>query len=125
MLPCPARTGPTLLLALLAGGLSAPTLAAPCVELTAAAVTPANGELAAGELRFRLKLHNRCAQPYDADLTLVAVDAEGRTLHTSRDLVTLARESEVTVEKREYVPREAADQTRDLQVDIQERQRPL
>lgn len=79
----------------------------------------------APSIAWEVVVENRCADPYTADMRLHLVDGEGETLQEISELLTVPREGRATSERSSIISKRYRDEVEGLEVELEERKRPM
>lgn len=97
-----------------------------CISVTQNTYSGSGSELGVATVQWQAELTNRCDMPYDADLQIRFVDADGASIYQSSDLLMVPRHG-TTMARREFnLPAADMERVAEVVVDIvAERERPF
>jgi|GEM_PF-1910019 len=96
-----------------------------CLAVTESGFTVEEGDVSATTVRWHATLENRCKLPYDADLTVRFLDADGEERYSVRGLVVVPMGGSADTGKRVYIPKHQLEGIEKMVVDVEERKRPF
>ncbi|SCZ56244.1 hypothetical protein [Thiohalomonas denitrificans] len=108
-----------ILMVILSGGVQAA-----CLHVTENGFEVDEREVASS-VSWHAVIENECEVPYDADLTVVFNDEEGEHLYDVQDLVTVGRGEAVEAGKKIYMPSQYLPRIAEVDISIEERERPF
>ena len=98
-----------------------------CISVTQNTYTGSGkSELGVATVQWEAELANRCDMPYDADLQIRFVDADGASIYQSSDLLMVPRQGTTTARREFNLPAGDMARVSEVIVDIvAERERPF
>ncbi len=97
-----------------------------CLSVTSNTWEKKGSEFGITYVHWEAELSNDCAVSYDADLVIRFIDAEGKVIYQSLDLISVPRRASTTTSREFNIPDHEFGRLVDVTVEIkEERERPF
>ena len=100
-------------------------LSAECLSVENKQIEPKAEETGAGRVAWSAEIVNRCQLPQDALLDIRILDAEGEALYAVRDQTVVGRLGSKKLQRQVYIPAQHMDAIEDIEISLEERERPM
>lgn len=100
--------------------------AAECLQVSGEHVELSPTDFGGAAIHWQAEIRNRCDDAeFDADLTVHLLDADGESIYQIGELVMLGFGETRQIKKKVYVPSSTAEQVEGIDVEVEERRRPM
>ncbi|MGM0595174.1 MAG: hypothetical protein ACQETD_11635 [Pseudomonadota bacterium] len=100
-------------------------LAAECLTVTHKAIDPQSADAGASQVFWEVEIENSCEVSHDALLSVQFTSEEGEVVYEVPGQARVGRLGSKRLEKKVYIPSRYIDRIHGIEIELEERERPI